>query len=103
MVFSARARSAGSPNRVLAPAGTGSPVFADTWSPVLVHWIPAGHLVSGPQRWDGEGEVLECPGALVYWDTQKRAMAAVEALVLRVIADRLESSKRSPFESSPIV
>ena len=44
------------------------------------------------QEEDGRwiAEVLQIPGALAYGGTQEEAMARVEALALRVVADRLE-------------
>ncbi|MEI7990632.1 MAG: type II toxin-antitoxin system HicB family antitoxin, partial [Chloroflexota bacterium] len=39
-------------------------------------------------RWIAES--LEIPGALAYGETKQQAIANVEALALRVIADRLE-------------
>ena len=44
------------------------------------------------QEEDGRwiAEVVEMPGALAYGRTQEEAMARVEALALRVVADRLE-------------
>ena len=41
-------------------------------------------------RWIGE--VAELPGVLAYGKTREQALAAVEALALRVIADRIENS-----------
>ena len=35
-------------------------------------------------------EVVEIPGALAYGDTQQAALSRVQALALRVIAERLE-------------
>ena len=35
-------------------------------------------------------EVLELPGVLAYAETQERALSRVQALALRVIAERLE-------------
>ena len=35
-------------------------------------------------------EVVELPGVLAYGDTQEGAVAKVQALALRVIAERLE-------------
>lgn len=40
------------------------------------------------RRWIAE--VVEIPGSLAYGRTQEEAMARVEALVLRVVADRLD-------------
>jgi predicted RNase H-like HicB family nuclease len=41
-------------------------------------------------------EVVDLPGVLAYGDRRKEAMAKVEALALRVIADRLEHGERLP-------
>jgi predicted RNase H-like HicB family nuclease len=45
-------------------------------------------------RWIAE--VLELPGALAYGQTPEEAKAKVQALVLRVIADRLDHAEASP-------
>jgi predicted RNase H-like HicB family nuclease len=44
------------------------------------------------QEEDGRwiAEVIDIPGALAYGQSQQEALAKVEALALRVIADRLE-------------
>lgn len=44
------------------------------------------------QEEDGRwiAEVLDLPGVLAYGATREEAMAAVQALALRVMADRLE-------------
>jgi predicted RNase H-like HicB family nuclease len=42
-------------------------------------------------RWIAEIETL--PGVLAYGDTKQEAQSKVEALALRVIADRIESEK----------
>ena len=42
-------------------------------------------------RWIGE--IPELPGVMAYGATREEAEAAVEALALRVIADRIESEK----------
>jgi predicted RNase H-like HicB family nuclease len=49
-------------------------------------------IVELEQEEDGRwiAEVVEIPGALAYGKTQEEAMARVEALALRVAADRLE-------------
>ena len=39
-------------------------------------------------RWIGE--VMEIPGAMVYGETPDEAVAKVQALALRVLAERLE-------------
>ncbi|HPD14950.1 MAG TPA: type II toxin-antitoxin system HicB family antitoxin [Planctomycetota bacterium] len=45
-------------------------------------------------RWIAE--VPELPGALAYGQTREDAIARVEALALRVIADRLEQGEPIP-------
>lgn len=45
-------------------------------------------------RWIAE--VAELPGVLVYGKTREEAVAKVEALALRVIADRLDHGERIP-------
>ena len=42
-------------------------------------------------RWIAE--ISEIPGALAYGSTREEAKARVEALALRVIADRIETEK----------
>lgn len=41
-------------------------------------------------------EVTSIPGAMVYGATAKEAILKVEALVLRILADRIESGEDSP-------
>jgi predicted RNase H-like HicB family nuclease len=41
-------------------------------------------------------EVLELPGVLVYGDTQQAALSRVQALALRVGAERLEHGEAGP-------
>ncbi len=50
------------------------------------------------QEADGRwlAEVPELPGVLAYGQTQQEAMARVQALALRVIADRLEHEEGEP-------
>ena len=43
-------------------------------------------------RWIAE--VMEIPGALVYGDTTQDAIAKVQALALRILADRVEHGHR---------
>jgi predicted RNase H-like HicB family nuclease len=45
----------------------------------------------GDGRWIAE--IAELPGVMAYGATQDEAEAAVEALALRVIADRIETEK----------
>ncbi len=50
------------------------------------------------QEEDGRwiAEVPDLPGVLTYGATRKEAMAAVQALALRVLADRLEHGEAVP-------
>ena len=48
-------------------------------------------------RWIGEVPAL--PGVLAYGATAEEARARVEALALRVIADRLENGESVPSEA----
>ena len=41
-------------------------------------------------------EVVELPGVLAYGDTQEAALSRVQALALRVIAERLEHGETGP-------
>lgn len=45
-------------------------------------------------RWLAEAP--EIPGALAYGGTQAEAIAKVEALVLRILADRLDQGETAP-------
>lgn len=45
-------------------------------------------------RWIAEVEAV--PGALAYGATRDEAISRVEALVLRVLADRLENGESAP-------
>ena len=55
-------------------------------------------IVETEQETDGRwiAEVIQIPGALVYGSTRQEAVARVEALALRVLADRLEHGEASP-------
>jgi predicted RNase H-like HicB family nuclease len=50
------------------------------------------------QEEDGRwiAEVVDLPGALAYGQSPEEARARVQALVLRVVADRLEHSEPRP-------
>lgn len=50
------------------------------------------------QETDGRwiGEVLELAGALAYGQTPNEAKAKVQALALRIVADRLEHGETDP-------
>jgi predicted RNase H-like HicB family nuclease len=41
-------------------------------------------------------EVIDLPGVLAYGQTAEQAMARVQALALRVLADRLEYGESAP-------
>jgi len=41
-------------------------------------------------------EVIELPGVLAYGDTRGAAVSKVQALALRVLAERLEHSEAAP-------
>ena len=58
---------------------------------------PMNFIVELEQEEDGRwiAEVVEIPGALAYGRTQDEAIARVEALALRVVADRLEHGEIS--------
>lgn len=45
-------------------------------------------------RWIAEAPTL--PGVMAYGATREEAVAKVEALVLRVLADRLDNGDRAP-------
>ena len=50
------------------------------------------------QEEDGRwiAEVIDLPGDLAYGQTEEEAKAKVQALALRVVADRLEHGKAGP-------
>ena len=50
------------------------------------------------QEEDGRwiAEVIDLPGVLAYGQTEEEAKAKVQALALRVVADRLEHGKAGP-------
>ena len=50
------------------------------------------------QEEDGRwlGEVLELPGVLAYGQSQEAAVSKVQALALRVVAERLEHGEAGP-------
>ena len=55
-------------------------------------------LVELEQEEDGRwiAEVIDLPGALAYGQTPEEAKAKVQALALRVVADRLEHGEAGP-------
>ena len=58
--------------------------------------------VAADSKWESfadtsrQGPMSADPGVMVYGRTRKQALAAVEALALRVIADRLEHGEAVP-------
>lgn len=54
--------------------------------------------VETEQEEDGRwlAEVVELPGVLAYGETQETALSKVQALALRVIAERLEHGEAGP-------
>ncbi len=50
------------------------------------------------QEEDGRwlAEIVELPGVLAYGDSQEAAVSKVQALALRVLADRLEHGEAGP-------
>ncbi len=55
-------------------------------------------LVEMEQETDGRwiAEVQELPGVMAYGPSAEEAMAKVQALALRVVADRLEQGEAGP-------
>jgi predicted RNase H-like HicB family nuclease len=51
-------------------------------------------------RWIAE--VMDLPGVMAYGPTRDQALAAVQALALRVIADRIEHGEETPSEAYDI-
>ena len=60
--------------------------------------IPTTFTVEIEREEDGRwiAEVLELPGALAYGHTVEEAKARVQALALRVVADRLDHGEAGP-------
>lgn len=54
--------------------------------------------VETEQEDDGRwlAEVIELPGVLAYGDTQEAALSKIQALALRVVAERLEHGEAGP-------
>jgi predicted RNase H-like HicB family nuclease len=57
--------------------------------------VPVLFRIEFEQETDGRwiAEVVELPGVMAYGATQDEAIAHVQALALRVVADRLESNE----------
>jgi predicted RNase H-like HicB family nuclease len=58
----------------------------------MSHQLANQFTIELEQETDGRwiAEIPEVPGVMAYGETQQQAIAQVQALVLRVIADRLE-------------
>jgi len=56
------------------------------------------YTIEYEQEEDGRllAEVIELPGVMVYGQSSTEAIAKVQALALRVLADRLEHGENSP-------
>jgi predicted RNase H-like HicB family nuclease len=72
---------------------------------MILSWLPIGSMeiamnltIEYEQEIDGRwmAEVLELPGVLSYGPTRDAAIAHVQALALRVLADRLEHDEAAP-------
>jgi predicted RNase H-like HicB family nuclease len=64
----------------------------------LIHNHLVTFRVETEQETDGRwiGEIAQIPGALAYGSTRDEAMARVEALGLRVLAEQIEQGETSP-------
>jgi predicted RNase H-like HicB family nuclease len=60
--------------------------------------LPMNLLIEIDREEDGRwiGEVVDLPGVMAYGETREQAIARVQALPLRVIADRLDHGERVP-------
>jgi predicted RNase H-like HicB family nuclease len=56
------------------------------------------YIIEHEREVDGRwlAEVLQIPGALAYGQTPREAIAKVEALALRILADRIEHGESLP-------
>ena len=52
--------------------------------------------VEQEEDWRWIAEVIDLPGVLAYGQTEEEAKAKVQALALRVVADRLEHGEAGP-------
>ena len=68
-------------------------------SEIVWDWEPQMNFtIEMEQEADGRwiAEVMELPGAVVYGQTRDEATAKVQALALRVLAERLEHGEGAP-------
>src|SRR5687767_11017269 len=93
-------RSAASrePNQECRLPGRVRTVMVDCHGPLL-RGVPPVYLTFEIER-EADGrylaEVPDLPGVLAYGATQEQAIARVQALALRVLADRLEHGEPAP-------
>ncbi len=61
-------------------------------------WVMITYSVDVEQETDGRwiAEIADLPGVMVYGATADEARAKVQALALRVVADRLEHGEADP-------
>ena len=83
-------RSRGSPVRLLA--------LGSTWLTGEGYLLAIGMRIEIEQEDDGRWltEIPYLPGVMVYGATREEAVARVQALALRVLADRLENGETIP-------
>jgi predicted RNase H-like HicB family nuclease len=65
-----------------------------SWRPVRLITFKVEVEQEDDGRW--LAEVVELPGVLAYGDTEQSALSRVQALALRVIAERLEHGEAGP-------
>jgi predicted RNase H-like HicB family nuclease len=60
------------------------------------------YIIETEKEVDGRwiAEISDLPGALAYGETEEEAMVKVEALALRVLAERLETHECRPIPIS---
>lgn len=68
----------------------------------LMAEMPLRFTIELDREADGRwiAEVTDLPGVMAYGKTRELALAAVEALALRVVADRLEHGEATPEQLS---
>ena len=81
-----------------SPTATRDILQASEFAAVIVEYCMMTFRVEIEQEEDGRwiAEVTDLSGVLAYGQTQEEAKAKVQALALRVIADRLEHGEAGP-------
>jgi len=66
----------------------------------MVSWCIMRFKIETDRETDGRwiAEIPNLPGVMAYGKTKSEAVARVQALALRVLADRLENSQKPPKE-----